>query len=314
MLNATYCSLLILILLPNSTFSQNLVPNPSFEDSITCPSGGNAINLATGWSSYSHTPDYFHSCNNLFVSTPENFAGYQIPDNGSAYVGIINYFIPSSNLREYIGIQLYQPLNIGKTYYVSFKVSMAYNMDSQRIAIATNNMGVRFTTVSFSATNPVPIDNFCHINYQSIISDTINWTEIYGSFVADSAYEFLIIGNFFNDSLTLINLYDSIALYSYYYVDNIQLSSDSNFASNINGMDNNFLPIIYPNPAKDWISINDSKARIVGIIDLFGNKIDIEKYRINELNQFDISFLNQGVYLFTIESRNKSYTKRIIIQ
>ncbi|MBK5286545.1 MAG: hypothetical protein JJE25_14195 [Bacteroidia bacterium] len=47
---------------PSFVLAQNLVTNPSFEDTVACPFGASQLNFATGWSSYWGTPDYFNLC------------------------------------------------------------------------------------------------------------------------------------------------------------------------------------------------------------------------------------------------------------
>lgn len=57
----------------------NLVPNPSFEDTVSCPNYANQIDKAVGWHASRNTPDYFNGCDWLTSnqSVPNNFRGYQ---------------------------------------------------------------------------------------------------------------------------------------------------------------------------------------------------------------------------------------------
>ena len=41
------------------SFAQNLVPNPSFEDTLRCPNAVNQVDSAVGWIAYKGSPDYF---------------------------------------------------------------------------------------------------------------------------------------------------------------------------------------------------------------------------------------------------------------
>src|SRR5437868_5222781 len=95
-------SVFILLLISNFCFSQNLVPNPSFEDTVACPNNLSQINRAIGWSSYRQTPDYYNSCsiNGGYSGVPLNQFDYQYPRTGNAYAGL---FCRSSGLnsREY---------------------------------------------------------------------------------------------------------------------------------------------------------------------------------------------------------------------
>ncbi|MBK5285725.1 MAG: hypothetical protein JJE25_10010, partial [Bacteroidia bacterium] len=116
--------LLFFFLLSQFCFAQNLVPNSSFEDTVSCPSA--LIDNAVGWSSYRGSPDYFNSCNNQSLSSygaPSNYWGFQFARTGNAYVGLSTYTSLTSTWREYIGIQLSQSLIIGQQYFVSFFVS-----------------------------------------------------------------------------------------------------------------------------------------------------------------------------------------------
>jgi hypothetical protein len=142
------------LLLSSQSFAQvNLVPNPSFEDTVSCPFSIGDIDKAVGWSSFGITPDYFHSCNSLNFHVPNNVRGFQFAHTGNAYVGIGTYR-KTTNEREYIGIQLSQNLVIGQRYFVKFYLSRAENF-----YYATNKMGIKLSTVSYSETNPIPTDN-----------------------------------------------------------------------------------------------------------------------------------------------------------
>src|SRR5262245_47267631 len=94
--------------------AQNLVPNPSFEDTIGCPSGYNQVSNATGWFIARQSPDYFNTCATWSgVSVPQNDFGLQYPPSGNAYMGFFAKSHTSSNYREHIGISLPFPIQIG---------------------------------------------------------------------------------------------------------------------------------------------------------------------------------------------------------
>lgn len=67
---------------------QNLIRNPSFEDTTGCPFGAGDIQKAIGWVSFSATPDYFNSCagscSGGCAGIPKNFYGFQWPYDGDA--------------------------------------------------------------------------------------------------------------------------------------------------------------------------------------------------------------------------------------
>ena len=94
----------LLFFLVQDSFAQNLVPNPSFEDTVSCPDNLAQIDKAVGWSSYRITPDYFNSCSSASafpsVSVPSNQWGTQSAKTGNAYAGLITYSLVT-NEREY---------------------------------------------------------------------------------------------------------------------------------------------------------------------------------------------------------------------
>lgn len=131
---------------------QNLVPNPSFEDTTSCPDNLSQIDRAFGWQSYRITPDYFNACSlpGGYSGVPLNQFDYQYPRSGNAYAGLFCLYLPTLNAREYIGIELSQPLIIGREYFASFFVNRASDTSLQHKNIATNKIGLRMSTIAYS--------------------------------------------------------------------------------------------------------------------------------------------------------------------
>ncbi len=186
-----FCSILITL---HSVGQVNLVPNPSFEDTSSCPTQLNQVYKAIGWISFGNSPDFFHSCNSLY-----NFAlGYQSPRTGNAYAGLALLLYGNPN-REFIGIRLNDSLNIGQTYFVSFYVSCA---NGSSASLSSNNQGALFSTISYDSLNLPPINNYSNITNFNIITDSTNWIQVKGSFIADSNYKYICLGNFYSNQNT----------------------------------------------------------------------------------------------------------------
>jgi hypothetical protein len=286
------------------------VPNWSFEDTISCPANLDQVSKSVGWSSYKSTPDYFNSCSSGFVGVPANNFGYQYARNGVAYSGIHTYHAP----HECIGIQLSSPLTIGQTYYGSFYVVRALG-GIPNCNIAVNKIGMKATTTQYSASMPIAINNYAHIFTDSIISDTLNWVRISGSFVADSSYRYLSIGNFFNDSATTAFYYDTTSVFAYYYIDDVILSEDSNCCIGIAEPNSTVDQIkVFPNPTRNWIFIDGRNIVKVSIYDLLGNIRLVQDILFAPTTKIDISQLNTGIYLIHIESLSKNIIKKLIIR
>jgi len=321
--------IIILVFAQNAiVHAQNLVPNWSFEDTVACPIGINRVGDAFGWINFRGTPEYFNSCATPLshVSVPSNSSfGYQCPANGNAYCGLIAYATGLPNWHEFFGIQLSNPLISGQKYYVSFKVSL-----SDQSLCGCNKLGVLFSSVklpldTFGTTTLI---NFAHIYTNQIIIDTISWTTIHGSFVADSNYKYIIIGNFFDDSSTdTIRLYPITLCSSYYFIDDVCVSIDSLtceipkghnvcdttvsiFETNLNKE----TYIIYPNPSngKILIELPYINEATISIYNLLG-QLKWVKIFLDKTIAIDLFGFKSGIYIIQITQNNQIFNKKLII-
>ena len=214
---------LLFLLFPLFTKAQiNHVPNGDFEYYTTCPTAYSQIVRCAGWhQSTTATPDYFNTCvsSTSNISIPSNYFGFQRPASGNAYAGGYTYIDGVSAYREFINRQII-PLQPGRKYSVSLSVSLANNCK-----YATNNIGVFFydTVGQLSNANWQTIQPQVSFMHLGAISDTSSsWVRLEGSFIADSAYDNIMIGGFFPLSNILINVVNNSAFNnSYYYYDSI---------------------------------------------------------------------------------------------
>jgi len=323
------------LLIANFSFAQvNLVPNFSFEQYSTCPSSQDQIQYAVGWSKYSQlmtTPDYYHAC-------ADYSSGYSVPLNGycnqpshrgcNAYAGLVIYF--QNGYRENIGIQLSTALSVGQKYFISFYTVMGEFVNSgHQFGMPSNNIGMRLSTIQYNSSNPVPIDNFAHLNSSAIISDSVNWIRISGSIIADSAYNYLILGNFFDNSNTDTLHYTCgtcLNFASYYLIDDICVSTDSLLANG--GID--ILPCItsvneifsddeiriFQNPVSDMVTISfqSNVSDEIILTDVYGKILYVEGINNESSIIINLSNYSSGVYVLKIvnQKEKKSATKKII--
>lgn len=310
-----------ILFLPWNTVAQmNLVPNPSFEIYTSCPDnisgiGDDQVARAIGWSTFSETPDYFNSCaTNVDVTTPNNLMGFQMPHSGVAYSGIITYEVIGF-YREIIGRQLSAPLQIGQKYFISFFVSPAGNPG---VSMATNNLGIKFSTTPFDYLNPIPINNSSHINYSNIASDTSNWVLVSGSYVADSNYSYVAIGNFYDDSNTDTMAINAFPFDGYYFVDDVCVSLDSTYAATWTGLQENDFGkslTIFPNPFESYIFINTSnfildKLSEITVTNIMGQVVYKTSLQ-SAMNRIEFS-PNPGIYLLEVRISEFTFNKLII--
>ena len=318
-------TILFFLALVNTIHSQNLVPNPSFEEFTLCPDGEN-INNSNGWSTYGSSPEYFNSCAINKWNVPNNYIGYQKASTGNAYVGIIAYdkSVPHTD-KEYFGRQLSQNLTIGKKYYVSFKVNLPKKDPSKInkndcVVFACNKLGVLFTNTMYGEFNPPSENNFAHIYTDSIITDTSGWVTISGSFVADSAYNNIALGVFFdNNNVDTVRLFKpDCDLFAYYFFDDICVSTDSLMCNKLTGIEDVFYKSnpfsIYPNPVNDHFLIENeffNQAYNLSIYSLSGQKLQSE-YVVNEKSKaINMKEFERGLYIVNISSSSENYYYKI---
>lgn len=305
--------------------AQNLVQNPSFENYSTCPFGSYQIDKVVSWSAAGGSPDYFNVCAaSGGASVPTNFYGYQAAAKGNAYVGLYTYNkgVPFPNNREHIQATLSSPLAIGIKYYVSFDVS--YSRDNIEIGYASDKLGILFTNVSnYSSGNPPNLFNNSQVFIDTIISDTANWYHFEGSFTADSAYQKILVGNFFNDANTDTLGVDTSLYTAYYFIDNVCVSSDSNdclLSVGIEDVNTLRRVKLFPNPTNSntiWLVLNSNYLNQdieYSIFNNIGNRIVRDSFYSNSINtQIYLNQLPSGIYHINITNGLEQASLRFII-
>ena len=226
----------------------NLVPNPSFEDTRACPKDCDYIGGVVSWNLFPNfSADYFHRCANVFqtieyrrrfpreeilnFSVPRSIFGYQEAHSGDAYAGI-------SFCNEALAVKLIRPLVKDSVYKVEFFVNLA---DSSNVG--TRYFGMYFSETSIRAMTDgrMLISSFlldCPPQIQNptdrFLTDTTNWTPITGFYTAKGGEQFIAIGGFYeyNDSLVqrirpdrpLAKFYRSMEKHlGYYFIDDVSV-------------------------------------------------------------------------------------------
>lgn len=280
---------------------QNIVPNSSFEDTIYCP-GGISDFSPTNWLTPTWgSSDYFHECNQLDVGVPNNFVGFQHPKEGFAFSGFASGF-GNSNIREYIQVELLEPLVKNQDYLFSCFVSLAelsgVSIKKIGVAFTSNQIGGSYSSnILFSP----QIENTSHF-----LNDTVDWVEISDIYTADGNEKFITIGCFGNDleieqQLLNNNVDDPVA---YYYIDEVSLVKQSIEIPNVFTPNNDGI--------NDFWTIPYLKNIELFIVNRWGNKIFEHKkneqnpqWNGTDKNGFDCE---EGIYFYKIVKTNKTYT------
>ena len=198
----------------------NYVLNGSFEQHSSCPSNFDQIKLAKYWQpidSVDNVPlcssEYCHICadDTSHVSIPLSFHYYHYPRTGSGMVLTTAYFdngYPEQYQRDYTQGKLYTHLTAGKSYCVTFYVTLA-----RLSQYAIDKFGAYLDDGSIdagkgSAGCAVPQTAYMpQVFSAAIINDTLNWVKIQGNITAAGTERFITLGNFFDigntDTITL---------------------------------------------------------------------------------------------------------------
>lgn len=216
--------LILFFAMPLITFAQNLVPNPSFESYISCPTDiSHYIDRCSNWfTANGGAPDYYHSCSSsIYADVPLNNYGFQNERTGeNAYIGSILFnLVP--NERDYAEVRLTNTLVAGKKYCVTYYVSCA---DSSELA--TSRFGIYLSADSIYGSFGDTLELLPQVEnpFGNVITDTVNWVRISGIYSASGGEKFLTLGNFYEDALTdTQRIKPGIYKHAYYYIDDVSL-------------------------------------------------------------------------------------------
>ncbi|HLP11091.1 MAG TPA: gliding motility-associated C-terminal domain-containing protein [Flavobacteriales bacterium] len=209
--------------------AQNLVPNYSFEDTVSCPTWGYQIHLAPPWKQPTMgTCDLFHTCTEVAnqVSIPLNFAGDQYPRTGEAYAGIYPFADLMEDYREYLQVELKQTLKAGKSYCVSFYANLG---DSSNLT--TSSVGVYFSADSIGSSDYHTLLYQPQVeNPEHVFFNHEDWTLVKGIFFATGVERYMTIGNFRKTNETITKVPNPPNLYGpgiYLYIDDVSVEECS---------------------------------------------------------------------------------------
>ena len=206
---------------------ENIVPNGGFEQYAATPigwfyKGQHFTNVMKFWSSpTAASPDIFGPKVRVPAHWADKGFGKMKPHGGESMVGLTLYGCDDGkpHCREYIQIQLKEPLVPSQGYYFEFWVNKLPR------SLEINNMGLAFSKSKIDIKTDPILDLVPMFNYDDIVKiNRSKWVKVSGEFTAKSSADYLIIGNFFDDTNTQIATKEGDLLpYAYYYVDDVLL-------------------------------------------------------------------------------------------
>ena len=306
---------------------QNYIPNYSFEDTTTrvtplfLPEHWDAATLE-GWNYFTPyntlTPQHFQ------YYSPSNFVGYQNAHSGSAYSGIKLYSLYGNVRhfgREYMQVQLKQPLTFDSTYCFQLYISLA---DSMHFS-SKNMLGIYFSSNAVSAnhTEHLPYTPQLVVSPNTYLTDKVNWVKIDMQHQAQGGEEYITIGNF-NDTNYIDTTFvpgggDQFWMQaSYYYLDDIWLSHcDSLPESLATGLNEPLLKQqfkVYPNPFVSEITV-ESKGKenlAFALFNSLGQEVEVQVQAFEGHYQLVTDNLPTGLYWLQINDGLRSKMVKLI--
>jgi len=203
----------------------NLVPNPGFERFASPPVGWSYKGAFFGqvvkywFSASTASPDVYGPG----VKVPQDWAekgfGKQKAHTGRSMAGLTLYGCTNGkpHCREYVEIQLAEPLVPGQTYLVELWVT------SLPRALQINNIGAYFSEKRIERLADEQILAAPQFFAKSVVkADDGKWVKLGGQFRAENEAEYLLLGNFFEDKDTRFDATDPEGFnYAYYYFDDV---------------------------------------------------------------------------------------------
>ncbi len=203
----------------------NIVPNPGFERYAGPPVGWSyrgayfAQVVKYWFSATTASPDVYGPG----VKVPRDWAekgfGEARPHGGKAMAGLTMFGCTNGkpHCREFVEIQLAEPLVTGQTYYVEFWVTHLEK------SLQINNIGALFAERRIENKTDEPIVTEPHISAKEVVvAPGGQWVKVSGYCKAANEAEYLLIGNFRDDASTLNVAYrDDCFNYAYYYIDDV---------------------------------------------------------------------------------------------
>ncbi|GEM_PF-6865837 len=209
----------LIILISHVSSAQNIVIDPSLEDTLKCPAS-----VGRFYSPTNPGQRYIADWRATTRASPDlhNTCGYNnyVPHTGEGYAGIILW--DPAETREYISASFSSPMEAGVCYYVELYVALNDNCTRT----------IEEFQFSFSATNPVdftwppPAPLNIPIHYQLDTPVTSNtWEKRSFFYQANGGEEWVTLGNFVDNTSTTISQVSNIGSVSaYYFIDDLTIT------------------------------------------------------------------------------------------
>ncbi|NBG65861.1 T9SS type A sorting domain-containing protein [Acidiluteibacter ferrifornacis] len=301
--------------------AQNLIPNGSFEDTISYGGGFTFPKQWTSPSGFNSVGEHYTPFNQFKWTVPQNFFGNQHAYNGSSYFGLVMYLLIRNppSMRDYIQTKLRNNLTKDSTYCMQLYVNLPDSMTHA----SRGQLGIYLSNTAVSSTSNfnLPYTPQLIVSPTNYITDKLNWTEFNFQYTAVGGERYLTIGNF-NDTLGIDTFFvgggkDPNYYGTYYFIDNLYLGHCDSITTSIGVAENSANKqeefSIYPNPAHDQITVEfTASSNENGRFELYNTLGQLQlTEQLNGDHQkhiISLTELQQGIYFYRLIS-NSTLTK-----
>ena len=219
----------------------NLVKNPGFDETNAEVTTWDQLDHATGWTNANNgTADVFATTGSTrSTGQPDNALGNAAPVDGGMYAGFVAFKDQQRNnwrrvldgndeapfksgwngYSEYLQAELSSPLQAGKKYEISFRVSLAEESDR-----AVSGIGAYCSPAMIAEHHNHHLDVKPQVFSAQPITDKAGWVEVKGEFVAEGSEQYIIIGAFPAAGMEATRVVEGPDNQrAYYFVDGISL-------------------------------------------------------------------------------------------
>lgn len=312
-------SLLFAALLGSAAYAQNLVPNGSFEEYTDCPIYFGQWMEVVAWTSpYTASADYFNSCaEDTICGVPFNHFGFQWPSEGNGYMGLATFSYNDPDYREIILAELTQPLDVGVPVAMAMDVACggwgSYGPNSAHWK--ARGPGLKFFVELPDDWSTYLYPNEAPLHMGTVLADTTDWTRLTGLYVPDSAYRYVAITNFFEDSLSWPSVQEGAGFFgcAYAFVDNLCVSPGPTYCGDHIGQaeHSDLRPLVFPNPVATelhFVLPSATSQMTVSMDDIAGRMIHKQQMQPSARQQtLDVSYLPEGVYVLHVTDGTHSF-------
>ncbi len=160
--------------------------------------------------------------------------------------------------------------------------------------------------MQFDPLSDYSLRNYAQVYSGSLLLDSSGWVLVGGSFVADSAYQFIVLGNHFDDAHTNAVAFGGTEQFAYYLIDDVCLSPDPSFCDLPEGITLNLTigePVIHPNPGVDVITVYCGRQDSFGVNvrNAVGEAVLLRSADGSDRISLDVSALPRGAYFVEVE-------------